>query len=90
LRRATFVLQPLPAWSANVGKRFVRSPKLHLLDSGLTAHLRGVGDAQALARSNDIGPLLETFVVQEVRTQLGWSAQAARPYHFRTPLGAGG
>jgi len=87
LLEATFVLQPLPAWSANVGKRFVRSPKLHLLDSGLTAHLRGVGDAQALARSDAIGPLLETFVVQEVRTQLGWSAQAARPYHFRTPSG---
>jgi hypothetical protein len=35
LLEATFLLQPLPAWSSNVGKRFVRSPKIHLGDTGL-------------------------------------------------------
>ena len=87
LLEAVFVLQPLPAWSTNLGKRLVKSPKIHLLDSGLTAHLRGETDAGALARSAALGPLLETFVVQEVRKQLGWSRTSARAYHFRTAAG---
>ena len=87
LLEATFIFQPLPAWSANIGKRFVKSPKIHLLDSGLAAHLRGDADASALARSPDLGPLLETFVVQEVRKLLGWSRNGAVPYHFRTAAG---
>jgi len=87
LLEATFIFQPLPAWSNNLGKRFVKSPKIHLLDSGLAAHLRGDVDAPALAQSPNLGPLLETFVVQEVRKLLGWSRQSATPYHFRTAIG---
>ncbi len=87
LLEATFIFQPLPAWSTNIGKRFVKSPKIHLLDSGLAAHLRGDVDPAALAQSPNLGPLLETFVVQEVRKLLGWSRQAATPYHFRTATG---
>ncbi len=87
LLQATFIFQPLPAWSNNIGKRFVKSPKIHLLDSGLAAHLRGDVDAAALAQSPNFGPLLETFVVQEVRKLLGWSCHAATPYHFRTAAG---
>ena len=87
LLEATFVFQPLPAWSANISKRFVKAPKIHLLDPGLAAHLRGSSDASALAQSADLGPLLETFAVQEVRKLLGWSRTAAAPYHFRTTAG---
>jgi predicted AAA+ superfamily ATPase/predicted nucleotidyltransferase len=87
LLEATFIYQPLPAWSTNIGKRFVKSPKIHLLDSGLAAHLRGDVDAAALAQSPNLGPLLESFLVQEVRKLLGWSRQAAMPYHFRTATG---
>lgn len=87
LLEATFILQPLPAWSVNLGKRFVKAPKIHLLDAGLTAHLRGESDAAQLAASPTVGPLLESFVLQEIRKQLGWSRQAAVPYHFRTATG---
>ena len=87
LLEATFILQPLPAWSTNLGKRFVKSPKIHLLDSGLTAHLRGETDAKSLAQSPALGPLLETFTVQELRKQLSWSRHAASAYHFRTAAG---
>ena len=88
LLEATFMLQPLPAWSANLGKRLVRAAKVHLIDTGLAAHLRGESDAEALARSPSLGPLLESFVVQEVRKQLDWSRQRATPFHFRTAAGA--
>jgi predicted AAA+ superfamily ATPase len=42
LLEATFIFQPLLAWSASIGQRFVKSSKIHLLESGLAAHLRGV------------------------------------------------
>jgi predicted AAA+ superfamily ATPase len=87
LLEATFILQPLPAWSANLGKRFVKAPKIHLLDSGLTAHLRGESETAQLVASATVGPLLETFTLQEVRKQLAWSRQALTPYHFRTAAG---
>jgi len=87
LLEATFLLQPLPAWSTNVGKRFVKSPKIHLGDTGLAAHLSGQGDAERLASSSALGPLLESFVVQELRKQLGWSMRPLMAYHFRTAAG---
>ena len=87
LLEATFLFQPLPAWSANLGKRLVKSPKIHLLDTGLVAHLRGESDVRALGVSPSLGPLLENFVVQEIRKQLAWSNQSATPWHFRTATG---
>jgi predicted AAA+ superfamily ATPase len=87
LLEATFLFQPLPAWSANLGKRLVKSPKIHLLDSGLTAHLRGETEAKTLSLSPNLGALLESFVVQEIRRLLGWSRQAASAWHFRTATG---
>lgn len=87
LLEATFLLQPLPAWSSNLGKRFVKSPKVHLVDTGLAAHLRGDTDPGQLAGSSALGSLLESFAVQEIRKQLTWSRTAARTYHFRTASG---
>lgn len=87
LLEATFLLQPLPAWSSNLGKRFVKSSKVHLVDTGLAAHLRGDTDPGQLAGSPALGSLLESFVVQEIRKQLTWSRTAAKTYHFRTASG---
>ncbi|MEW6684214.1 MAG: ATP-binding protein [Nitrospirota bacterium] len=87
LLEATFILQPLPAWSTNVAKRFVKSPKIHLVDTGLAAHLRGDTDPERLAQSPELGHLLESFVLQELRKQLGWSRQLVSLFHLRTAAG---
>jgi uncharacterized protein len=87
LLEALFIVQPLPAWSANLGKRLVKAAKVHLIDAGLTAHLRGQTDPAALALSPQLGPLLETFVVQEIRRHLRWAETAATAWHFRTAAG---
>jgi predicted AAA+ superfamily ATPase len=81
----------LPAWSANLLARESKRPKLHLVDSGLAAHLQGL-TAERLAPTDPagaakFGPLLETFVVTEIIKQLGWSSVSARPFHFRTAKG---
>ena len=35
LLEALFIVHPLPAWSANLSKRLVKAPKVHLIDAGL-------------------------------------------------------
>ena len=87
LLEATFLSYKLPAWSANLGKRLVRSPKLFLNDSGLTTHLVGV-DAKRLATDRKLfGQLLEGFVVTELHKQRSWSEERPSLYHFRTHSG---
>lgn len=83
LLEATFLLAPLPAWSSNLSKRLIKSPKLHLVDSGLAAHLMGL-NAQRLREDPQIlGHLLENFVVAELRRQAAWQDTAVECFHFR-------
>jgi uncharacterized protein len=49
LLESTFLVRTLPAWSSNLGKRLVRSPKLRLCDTGLISSLQGL-NAERLAR----------------------------------------
>ena len=66
-----FLAQALPAWSRKHATRITRRPKVSLNDTGIAASLLGI-DATALASptSTSAGPLLETFVVNELMRQL--------------------
>ena len=84
LLQTLFLVQELPAWASNRGKRLVRAPRLHVVDTGLAATLAGV-DAEAIARDRTLlGPLLESFVAAELRKQSGWSRERPVLHHFRT------
>jgi len=85
LLEAAFLLRPLPAWSGNLGKRLTRSPKVHLSDSGLAAHLVGAVDDPD---PGQFGSLLESFVCMELRKQAGWAQRSVQLFHFRTHSGA--
>jgi hypothetical protein len=78
-----FILKPIPAWSTNLSAKVVRRPKLHLVDSGLAAHLLGVTAASAHVPGAPIGPLVETFAAMEIVRQLPWSVECPRLSHFR-------
>lgn len=87
LLQLTYLLRPLPPWSNNLGKRLVKSPKTHLLDTGLAAHLARRG-AIPLERDDALfGNLLETFVVMELSKQSAWSEAQPALYHLRTTAG---
>jgi len=85
----TYLIGLIPAWSKNLTTKEKRHPKLHLTDSGLASWLCGK-HIDALARPADAsrGPLLETFVVNELRRQLTWSDTDAALHHFRDRDGA--
>jgi len=83
----TFLSQPLPAWSANLGKRLIRSRKLVLNDTGLLAHLAGLNEERIKSDPNTFGALLENFVIMELRKQATWSEIQPQFFHFRTRKG---
>lgn len=87
LLEMTFLLQPLPAWSGNLSRRLVKAPKLFLGDTGLAAHLQGISAQRLVNDPTVFGPLLENFVVAEVRKQITWSQTRPSLFHFRTHAG---
>jgi hypothetical protein len=84
LIEGAFVTSTLPAWTGDPGRRLARAPKLHITDSGLAAWLTGAHEGRFRIDPGRLGPLLETFVVMEIRKQLGWSSVDARMSHYRS------
>ncbi len=87
LLEALFLIWFLPAWSSNLSKRLVKSPKLHVCDSGLACHLCGA-DAERLAGDSTLaGRLLESFVAGELLKQSSWTEHPVSLYHYRSQSG---
>ncbi len=81
------VAASLPAWTTNRLKRLIRSPKRHLVDTGLWAAAMGV-DATAVILDGDLlGRLLDTFVTAQLRTEATVAANSHRLFHLRTEQG---
>ncbi len=78
-----FLLRLLPAWHRNRSKRLVKSPKVHLMDSGLAATLMDLRAADWNLRRRDFGHLLESFVVQQLVAQAGWTDPSLCFHHYR-------
>ncbi len=88
LLEAVFLVHRLTAWGTTLGSQTGAAPKIHVIDSGLAARLLrltesrlSLASAQALS---ELGHLLETFVVGEVRKQLSWLESPVQLGHWRT------
>jgi len=79
-----FLLRQIRPWFSNRLSRLIKSPKLHMVDSGLLATLRDATTATLAADRSRLGPLLESFVVSEVLKSLSWNETRAQISHFRT------
>lgn len=78
-----FLLERLPPWHSNRLSRLVKTPKLHMGDTGVACALLGI-DAAGLYREREIlGPMLETFVLQELKRQASWRDEPLAFFHFR-------
>jgi predicted AAA+ superfamily ATPase len=77
----------VPAWSANLGKRLTRSPKLFLSDTGLACHLLDVEPHRFSINPELAGRLFENFVVSEILKQVSWADRQVSVYHFRSQAG---
>ncbi|MYF69538.1 MAG: ATP-binding protein, partial [Proteobacteria bacterium] len=78
-----FIVRRIRAWHSNRLKRLVRTPKLHFLDTGLLAALRGDSAKDLRADRNKLGPLLEGFVHAELAKIAGQSSSFVSVSHYR-------
>lgn len=85
---ASFVTLRLPAWHRSPRKRVVKSPKIHLLDTGLACHLLGITEPRQLPRHPLRGALFESWVVSEVLKSRLHRGLPQRMFHLRETRGA--
>lgn len=88
LLERVFLLEQLPPWHTNRLSRLIKTPKLHLGDTGVAAALLGL-DALSLVQDRPaFGQLLETFVFQELRRQASARDEPVSFHHYRDKDGA--
>jgi uncharacterized protein len=77
----------VPPWFENVGRRLAKSPKLHLVDTGLACHLLGLEDERQLQGSVSLGPLFESHVASELAKAQVNAGRRPELYHLRDSNG---
>lgn len=74
----------LKPYSSNISKRFIKSPKLFMTDSGLYCHLLDIHSHDELNKSTHKGNVTETFVYSELLKHKSYSETQPHIYHYRT------
>jgi predicted AAA+ superfamily ATPase len=82
----TFMIRLLQPWSANIGKRLVKRPKLYLRDSGLLHALLSIETPEQLHVSPRLGASWEGFALDCVCRTLG--KEDGELYFWHTHAGA--
>jgi predicted AAA+ superfamily ATPase len=83
LLERVFLLERLPPWHNNRLSRLVKTPKLHMCDTGVASAMLGFNAKDLLANRNSLGHLLETFVFQELKRQASWRETPLDFFHYR-------
>jgi hypothetical protein len=63
---ASYLAIRLPPFHRNLGKRLVKAPKFHLLDSGVACYLLGIRSPEELRFHPLRGAIFESWVVSEI------------------------
>jgi len=87
LLETIFLIYIQRPWSTNIAQRFIKSPKVYMVDSGLLAYLLDTNLDKALSNSTHMGRIVENFVVGELRKQATWSKKHVELYHSRMMTG---
>lgn len=91
LLETVFLVHRLDAFGRTLSARMNRTPKVHVVDSGLGAYLLRITPSRLAARDpstlTEFGHLIETFAVNELIKQAGWADIPCTFSHFRTPDG---
>ena len=88
LLERVFLIESLPPWHSNRLSRLIKTPKLHVSDTGLACALLSANPTSLAADRDLLGQVLETFVFQELRRQASWRDDLIRFFHFRDKDGA--
>jgi predicted AAA+ superfamily ATPase len=83
LLKRLFLLDELQPWFSNRMSRLVKSPKIHLGDTGLACSLLGLDADSLIEERAMLGQLLESFVYQELRKLASWHEERLDFFHLR-------
>ncbi len=84
---ASFIVFRLLPWSANAGKRAIKSPKLYFTEPGLAAWLLDIDSPGQIARDPLMGNLFENMIVAEALKARLNAGQMPNLYFYRDSRG---
>lgn len=65
LLEASYIIKLLPPYYRNFGKRFIKSPKIYFVETGLVSYLLGIKEIKQVATHPLIGNLFENMVIMD-------------------------
>ncbi|OGT33011.1 MAG: AAA family ATPase [Gammaproteobacteria bacterium RIFCSPHIGHO2_02_FULL_39_13] len=81
--QATYLIELVPAYFENIGKRLIKSPKLYFTDVGLVSYLLGIETLSQIDRDPLRGQLFETMVAIELMKARFNQGRDPRLYFYR-------
>lgn len=78
-----FLVRRLAPWHHNQATRLIKTPKIHIVDSGLAATLSKLTAENWLLQGTEFGHLLESFVVQQIVCQADCLDDDIKLSHYR-------
>lgn len=78
-----FMVEYLQPFFRNRIKRLVKTPKVHMTDTGLACSIMNVSVEHLQQDPGKFGHILETFVYNELRRQASWLNEDIEFFHFR-------
>ncbi|WP_170175820.1 ATP-binding protein [Sulfurimonas crateris] len=81
---ALYIVKRVNPYFTNRGKREVKTPKIHFIDTGLASHLLGIDkEALILKEREHLGNLVENFVYTELLKHTTYAKKTTKIYHYR-------
>ena len=84
LLAGTFMIEVVPPYHSNLGKRLVKAPKVYIADSGITAALLGLRSFEELSGHPSFGAIWEQIVLANIKGLY----PDAEIFHYRSSNGA--
>ena len=80
---ASFLVFKLYPYYENFGKRYIKSPKIYFMDTGLACRLLRINSVEELRNNTMIGNLFENMIVAEIKKQLNILWYGEECYFYR-------
>ncbi len=82
------IIERVPSYFNNKGKRLIKSPKIFYIDPGLAIFLSGYFDKDSLKRAREIGGFFETMIFLHLKSLCSILKPQAKLYYWRTVSGS--
>ena len=81
------IIERIPGYFNNKGKRLVKSPKIFFIDPAITIFLSGYFDRQSLISARELGGFFETMIFLHLKSLCSILIPPAKLYYWRTVSG---